>query len=1681
MSSEMLEMVTMLQKLSSEMSNFTSRQEQFEERQEQSRRAQEQSIRELRDAVNIDRRPERDKEAVDNGERLYSPSDTPLSIGSCSFMLPSNSNAAGVSYSQAPNLPVNSLAIGSVNAVTSTVNGTSAPLYSQISSPFHTQGIQTSNHQHTLPIQSIPMPQFHQSPMFQPNNYPVPPIQGFQPMFQNQNYSTPPTQGFQFQPTQFSNYNHLPYGATLGTNYSNSGIPYASTYLPTHIPSSIYHQIPVAQSPLPNYNTSQQIPYPNPVQNSHNIHLPIPSFTKYTKIEFPRFSGEDLRTWLYKVEQFFSVEDISIHQRLKLVAIHFDGDALQWHQGYMKARAHLPLPTWEEYLYALADRFGAEYTDPMTELMRVKHTGSVKEYQAAFDSVMTRLNLSVEHSISIFLNNLRPELSDAVRIGNPCNLPQAYYLARLHESNFAAQSKAIKGITSGYVHSQSKPAIGNSSNTFQKGNFGGYRRPVTARMDTNRRKRLTPAELDEKRSKGLCFLCDEKYTPGHRCKAKRQLFSMELEEGEELVDCELEVPEEEDPIEQECVEETTLESCAISLQALNGTMGYKTLRLKGFNEQNPIEVFIDCGSTHNFIDEEAAKRLGCEVITIKAQLVQVADGRGIPTNKLCKGFKWFMQGAMFQDDFLVFPVGKSDMVLGVQWLCPLGDIKFNFQKLFMEFEHQGQLLKLQGIQPKFKTVEARSITKMTEVSSQFFMIQVRSAEMVINKREEIVVEDEPVAVTGLLEEYKCIFGEPQKLPPSRGVFDHHIPLLEGVNPVNSRPYRYSPIQKDIIEKMVREMMEQGIIQHSSSPYASPVVLVGKKDGSWRLCVDYRALNMGTIKDKFPIPIIEELLDELGGSQIYSKIDLRAGYHQIRMAPADIAKTAFKTHSGHFEYLVMPFGLTNAPSSFQSLMNHIFQDHLRKFVLVFFDDILIYSKTLEDHLVHLKITFELLVKNQLLAKRSKCVFAAERVEYLGHYISAEGVATDPKKIEVVQDWPVPETLKQLRGFLGLTGYYRRFIKGYGVISKPLTELLKKDSFMWNQKATEAFKKLKVALTTAPVLVLPDFSMIFVVETDACNIGIGAVLMQKGQPIAFLSKGLSVQHQTLSVYDKELLALVMAVNKWSQYLIGRTFIVKTDQKALKFLLEQKLHTGTQLKWITKLMQYDFSIEYKKGKENKAADALSRLPLVEFSAMTLSTIKTNLLQLVMQSWEQDGEILELIQTLKTGSGTEKGYTFLNDQLRKNGRLVVGPVEQLRKEIITLWHDSPLGGHCGVDHTYRKLYALFYWKGMRGDVQEYVKGCDVCQRHKYDNAPYPGLLQPLKVPTQAWGSVSMDFIDGLPKSKGKTVIWVVVDRLTKYAHFVGLSHPYSASEIAKLFMENIYKLHGMPEDIISDRDPVFTSKLWQELFSILGVTLNTSTAYHPQTDGQTEVINRCLETYLRCFCSESQKDWYSYLATAEWWYNTTFHNSIQTTPYEALYGQPPPMHLPYIAGESGMKEVDRSLLTREFKNQLLQFHLKRAQQRMMDQANKHRSDRQFQEGDWVYLKIQPYRQVTLSGGNFNKLSAKYYGPYQVLQRIGSVAYKLSLPTHLLLHPTFHVSQLKPCHTLPSVFSHPPVVELASPYCPQPAKVLERRMIQKGNKAVPQVLVQWEQLPKDLATWEDYNALLLRFPAFIP
>lgn len=385
-----------------------------------------------------------------------------------------------------------------------------------------------------------------------------------------------------------------------------------------------------------------------------------------------------------------------------------------------------------------------------------------------------------------------------------------------------------------------------------------------------------------------------------------------------------------------------------------------------------------------------------------------------------------------------------------------------------------------------------------------------------------------------------------------------------------------------------------------------------------------------------------------------------------------------------------------------------------------------------------------------------------------------------------------------------------------------------------------------------------------------------------------------------------------------------------------------------------------------------------------------------------------------------------------------------------------------------------------MSLEVQNYVRNCSTCQRNKYDQAAKPGLLQPLPVLAGVWESISLDFIEGLPPSAGKHCILVVIDRLSKNSHFLALSHPYTALDVAKVYLNEVFHLHGMPKDITSDRDPMFLSEVWIEMFRVHGVDLKYSTAYHPQSDGKTEVTNKTLETYLRYMTSDAPQTWSDWLPLAEWWYNTTYHTAIRITPFEVIYGQPPPVHLPYLPGESTSPTVDRTLQRRKELIDMMKFHLLRAQNRMKQYADSRRSAREFQIGNYVYLKLQPYRQHSLKGRHLpHKLSPRFYGPFEILYRVGPLAYKLQLPPGSAIHNVFHVSQLKLCPNPPT--TAPTLSQYLTDIGKdkEPAAILEKKMVNRQNRAVTKVLVQWKGQSPDNATWEFYQDFVAKYPDF--
>ncbi|CAM8944567.1 unnamed protein product [Rhodiola kirilowii] len=567
-------------------------------------------------------------------------------------------------------------------------------------------------------------------------------------------------------------------------------------------------------------------------------------------------------------------------------------------------------------------------------------------------------------------------------------------------------------------------------------------------------KQLTPAEMAVRREKGLCYNCDERYSPSHIFKPRFQCLVLE-EMGSDDEEAPLVIGDETGPV-QEVVP-------SISFHAMQGRPVPRTLRLEGALAGRQVIILIDSGSTHNFIQSRVAKNAGLAVEETKHLSVTVGNGDELRCEGFCRGVNLDMGGKPFTIDFHLLPIYGADLVLGAQWLSEVGPVTFDYKELWMSIEYENEPLRLQGMvsNAQFSALTLGQLKRVKQTKAVMTMFQMA----IINEEESQETNTKlsklPVDLKNehhkylseLLHEYGVVFDVSTGLPPSRN-HDHHIPLLSGSAPVNVRPYR--------------------------------------------------ALNAITVRDRYPIPTVEELFDELSGAIVFTKLDLRSGYHQILMASEDTHKTTFQTHDGHFEFLVMPFGLTNAPSTFQAAMNDMFRPILRKYVLVFMDDILVYSPSWGEHMKHLKVVFQHLSDHAFLAKASKCKMTLQRVQYLGHYISGKGIEVDPSKIEAMQRWPRPTNLKQLRGFLGLTRYYRRFVPQYAQVAAPLTKLLRKDAFVWDQDATESFEKLKGMLDVAPTLVLLDFALTFVVQTDDSGTGMGAVLSQQGRPITYYSR-------------------------------------------------------------------------------------------------------------------------------------------------------------------------------------------------------------------------------------------------------------------------------------------------------------------------------------------------------------------------------------------------------------------------------------------------------------------------------------------------------------------------------------------------------------------------------------------------
>ncbi|KAJ9556981.1 hypothetical protein OSB04_011595 [Centaurea solstitialis] len=1089
----------------------------------------------------------------------------------------------------------------------------------------------------------------------------------------------------------------------------------------------------------------------------------------------------------------------------------------------------------------------------------------------------------------------------------------------------------------------------------------------------------------------------------------------------------------------------------------------------------PATVLFDSGADRSYVSLEFRPKINKKSQNLKEEhVIEYSNGELVKVSKVVKKCTLGLAGKDFSIDLIPIKIGSFDIIVGMDWMSNHQATICCAEKIVRLALPDGSVLEVHGEKPKkdIKLVSFMRMRSHLRKECVAFM-----AHVVDKKAEEKSLQDIPV-----VREFPEVFPEELPgLPPPRQV-EFHIDLIPGAGPIAKSPYRLAPSEMQELSSQLQELLDKGFIRPSSSPWGAPVLFVKKKDGSFRMCIDYRELNKITIKNRYPLPRIDDLFDQLQGATYFSKIDLRSGYHQMRVREEDIAKTAFRTRYGHYGFLVMPFGLTNAPAVFMDLMNRVCRAYLDKFVIVFIDNILIYSQSKKDHEHHLRLILELPKAEKLYAKFSKCEFWIREVHFLGHVVNKEGIHVDPAKVEAVKIWEAPKTPTEIRQFLGLAGYYRRFIANFSKIAQPLTTLTQKDKkFIWGEKQEEAFQLLKHKLCNAPILALPEGTDNFVVYCDASHQGLGCVLMQNEKVIAYASRQLKVHEKNYTTHDLELGAVVFALKIWRHYLYGTKCTIYTDHKSLQHILDQKMLNMRQRRWVELLSDYDCEIKYHPGKANVVADTLSRKERVKptrtraMGMVVQTSLKSQILEAQREALKANNLKKETLHKLeKEFEEKLDGVQYFKD------RIWVPKVDQLRKLIMDEAHQTKYSIHTGADKMYKGLKEHYWWPGMKKDIATYVSKCLTCARIKAEHQKPSGLLQQPEIPEWKWERISMDFVTKLPKTKkGHDSIWVIVDRLTKSAHFLPIKESFSIDRLAQLYVDEIVMRHGFPISIISDRDSRFTSRFWQSLQAALGTSVDLSTAYHPQTDGQTERTIQTLEDMLRACVLEFGGSWDDHLPLVEFSYNNSYHTSIQCAPYEALYGRKCRSPLNWLeVGESRLLRPDIVQETTD-KIKLVQEKLKAARDRQKSYADNRRKPLEFQVGDKVLLKVSPWKGL-IRFGKKGKLSPRFVGPFEVIERIGPVAYRLDLPIELSsIHDTFHVSNLKKCLSEETVILPLEEIQIDEQLraTEVPIEILDREIKQLRRSKIPIVKVRWNSRHGPKFTWEREAFMKDKYP----
>lgn len=827
--------------------------------------------------------------------------------------------------------------------------------------------------------------------------------------------------------------------------------------------------------------------------------------------------------------------------------------------------------------------------------------------------------------------------------------------------------------------------------------------------------------------------------------------------------------------------------------------------------------------------------------------------------------------------------------------------------------YSSKLYTIRNLRREKSNTPQKSLYSISAKNTNKHNERIRKLFEALSFREDLNPEERST-IAAICEKFSGIFQlDEEKLPYTNAIY-HKIQTENNKGPINTKQYRLPEAHRRIISEHVKQMHNDNIISDSKSPWNSPLLVVPKKadkDGvrKYRVVVDFRKINDITIGDAFPLPRIDDILDQLGNSRYFSTLDLASGYHQVKIEKADRQKTAFSTSTGHYEFNRMPFGLKGAPATFQRLMNHILSGLQGIKCFVYLDDIVVYGRNLEDHNRKLVSIFERIEKFNLRLQPRKCNFLQREVVYLGYKITELGVLPDDQKIKSIVQIPSPTNPKETQSFLGMVNFYRRSIPNFSIYEKPLRDITHKDrKFSWNAECEFAFKTLKDIITNPPILIYPDFSKDFNLSTDASGTTIGAVLSQQKEgldlPIAFASRILSSTERRYSTIEREALAMVWAVKNFRCYLLGRKFTLYTDHKPLIHFFKITNESTRISNFKFKLSEYDFEIKHKPGKLNVVADALSRL-----GTQNKQKQKTLVLTRAQVHNSQDGAINPRTNANKeeVGTNSQNKYTKpqapnsnddSNEEFVINGEGVT-PTENRKQNnksthltdkeqihsVLKSYHNTPLGGHQGVLKTYLRIRPHYRWKNMFGIIKNYVKSCKKCQMNKKNKRA----IMPMMISSTSkkpFDKVFMDIVGPLPTTtRGNKFILTFEDDLTRFMDCYPLPNA-EAGTVAKVFYDEIISRYRIPKLLLTDRGSNFCSDLFKKTCKFLQISKLETTAYHPQTNGALERNHGPLIEYLRSFSNDNPADWDDWLRQAMYVHNNTPHSSTKLTPMDVLFG---------------------------------------------------------------------------------------------------------------------------------------------------------------------------------------------------